>query len=102
MDKTNFIGYMNAIKRYNTESDELNKHIKAIAQGAFCEVGYNLLDVFTNLLSEAIGDEDEMVSWYVFDNDFGARGFKAGREGKLKRIKTLDELWTLIQDNKGE
>ena len=41
-------------------------------------------------------DEFEWISWYVFENDCGAKKMKAGYDGKLSKITTPRQLAKLI------
>lgn len=100
MTKESFITYMDSIRMFQAESDSLNSNLSAISPGAICEVGYKFLDDYIKLLSEAVGDEDDWIEWYVFENNMGKRGMKAGYGGKEKKITTLDQLWGLIQEGK--
>ena len=100
MDKQSFKKYMAEIKRFDTESNTLNDHFRAMTDGGFCEVGYWLQSSFCDLLSEALGDDEAWVSWYCFDNDFGAKKFEAKYDGKEKPIRNLDDLWRLINEGK--
>lgn len=100
MTKQSFPIYMKSIKQFLDESDSLNSNLSAISPGAICEVGFHFLDDYIKLLSEAVGDEDMWIDWYVFENDMGGRKLKAGYGGKLKQITNLDQLWDLIQEGK--
>ena len=100
MDKQSFKKYMAEIKRFDTESNTLNDHFRAMTQGGFCEVGYSLQSSYCGLLSEALGDSDEWIAWYCFENDFGAKKFEAKYDGKEKPIRNLDDLWRLINEGK--
>jgi hypothetical protein len=40
------------------------------------------------------------VSWFVWDNEFDKKRLGAGIDGKTKKIKTIDDLWNLIQESK--
>jgi hypothetical protein len=100
MDKASFTKYLNAIKKFNVEADSFNDHLKAISQGGFSEVGFDLLDSYVALLSEAVGDDGDWIAWYCFDNDFGARKLRAGYDGNEKPIRNVNDLWNLIQEGK--
>jgi len=59
---------------------------------------YNTFKLYTNFLSEKLGDEDGWLEWYIYDNDCGRRGFaaKASNWKKYKKIKNLKDLENLI------
>lgn len=102
MDKSTFEKCMAEIKKFNAEADEINGHIRAIAQGGWSEVGFSLLDAYCSLLSDAIGDKNEWIGWYCFDNDFGKKGLMAGYGMECKLIPTIDDLWELIEEGKSQ
>lgn len=100
MDKAKFSYYLNSIKKFNAESDEMNEHLSFIASGAICELGDSLLDDYMRLLSESVGDTQNWIYWFVFEDGFGANGYEAGYDGGTTPIKTVDDLWQLIEEGK--
>ena len=46
--------------------------------------------------AKLIGDEGEWLSWYVWENDCGRRGFEAGYDKNMTSIKTAAHLAKLI------
>lgn len=100
MTKNDFGKYMAALRQFNYELDCLNSHLNAIAPGAVCEIGGHFLDSYTKLLTEATGDTNDWISWFVWNNEFGGDGLEAGYDGKLKKIKTVSDLWNLIEEGK--
>jgi hypothetical protein len=101
MDKSAFNKYMGELKKFNAESTAFNDCARSMFQGGFSEVGFRLMSSYCDLLSEAIGDTFEWVAWYCFENDFGAKKWKAGYDGNEKPIRNLDDLWRLINEGKG-
>jgi hypothetical protein len=99
MDKARFIHYLDAIKRFNKESDEVNKHLSIALDGGHCDVGYAFLDDYIELLSESVGDNGDWIAWFCFDNEFGARKLTAGYDGNERPITNVHELWDLIQES---
>jgi hypothetical protein len=100
--KPQFIAKINEIKRFSGEIDILNAHLRAIAPGAICEFGGVFLDNYIRLLSEMVGDDDNWISWYVFDNDLGMRKMEAGYDGHVVKITSIDMLWKLIELSKAK
>lgn len=91
---------LNEIKEFNAEIDKLNEHLSAIAPGAVCDFGGMFLDAHIRLLSEYLGDTDEWISWWTFENDFGKKGMRAGYDGKAIKIDRISRLWDLIEEGK--
>lgn len=100
MDKTDFIRFMGDIAVFMDEMDSLNDHLSAIAPGSYSDIGGKFLDSYIKVLSGLVGDLDTWIDWFVFENGMGASGLKAGYDDKKKRIKTLDDLWWLIEEGK--
>ena len=100
MTKESFFIYMKSIRYFLAELDNLTKGVASIAPGGVCEVGGKFLDDYVALLSEAVGDEDNWINWYVFENEMGKRRLAAGYDGKDKKITNLDQLWGLIQEGR--
>jgi len=47
---------------------------------------------YIHLVAKQIGENDEGIEWFVYDNDCGAKGHEAGKEGgELKPIRTAED-----------
>ena len=49
------------------------------------------------LLSFTVGDKNDWIGWYVFDNEMGKRGMVAGFKDKLEKVDTVDKLYNVIK-----
>ena len=98
MDKAEFFDRMGDLAVFMDERDTLNDHIRAIAPGAYCEIGGRFIDSYIKLLSESVGDHDNWIEWFVFENDMGDRAMVAGYDDKETRIMNLNDLWALIEE----
>lgn len=56
-----------------------------------------LFDAYTSTLSVEVGDFDGWLEWYYAENDMGARGMKAGYDGQVIAIASLEDLYLLIE-----
>ena len=74
----------------------LNKELGLIPESPF----FNLVDdIFCFALDrvvDIIGDKGEWVDWFMWENDCGRNGLEAGEDGKMKKIKTVEQLVNLI------
>jgi hypothetical protein len=63
---------------------------------------WSLQGAYTAAVSKIVGDESEWLAWYASDNDMGDRGHEAcpGDGHKKRKIKTIVDLATLIQESK--
>jgi len=98
MDKAEFFDCMGDLAVFMDERDTLNDHIRAIAPGAYCEIGGRFIDSYIKLLSASVGDYDNWIEWFVFENDMGDRAMMAGYDDKETRIMNLNDLWALIEE----
>ena len=58
---------------------------------------WKMFDFATNTASVAVGDGVETVSWYIWDNDLGKKGYEHTLpDGKMKKIKSVDDLLDVI------
>lgn len=73
-----------------------------------CEVNDIMGKIFlqyTNLVAEKVGDKDNWLDWFLYDNDAGRNGFeaKASSWKEMRKIQTIENLLDLIEnksDNK--
>lgn len=46
------------------------------------------------LVAALIGDTENGLNWFIYENDCGAKGYEAGIDGDLRPIRTIDDyLW---------
>lgn len=109
MDKKEFLKYMENIKNIYTFMDELNglfrKHKMPGDQiwdsySLLMDDCISLLEKNLNLELDSVGDS--VLSWYIYENDFGKANKKMLWYGKEVSIKTFDDLWKQIQREKGD
>lgn len=64
------------------------------------EAAYSVFDSYTECLSEVIGDKDEWLVWYCWENNMGERKFGVYLDGEEKErpIESLEDLADLIWD----
>lgn len=59
------------------------------------DVIWGTFDAYTDVLAAQIGAGD-LMRWYQSENDWGRKGLLMGYGDKLRKIKTLNDLWWLI------
>lgn len=102
MNREQFVKIMSAIiERYNTLNTLYDKTVKLIGD---CDrmVESTNLEPIIDAVAEVVGDDSDWIYWYIFDNDCGKKDYKAFIDGKEFSVETLDNLWELIQNDKGE
>lgn len=56
---------------------------------------------YTKLISELIGDNNEWVDWFVYENDFGKKEMEFGYKDSITcKIKSIDDFIKLMEINK--
>jgi hypothetical protein len=65
--------------------DELLRFISPTGTNII-EYGSEFIDSFTWVVELALGDEYNWFSWFVFENDFGAKGLSIFIDGKETQI----------------
>lgn len=68
--------------------------------GALFLTVWNLFDAYTSTLAVEVGDFDDWLQWYQSETDMGKRSKAAGFDGKLRKIKTLENLFWLIEESR--
>jgi hypothetical protein len=69
-------------------------------EGPMFDAVWKLFDAYTGALTVEIGDASGWMEWYQLENDMGAKGMAAGYDGKLRKIKTLAHLYSLIAESR--
>ena len=68
--------------------------------GHFMESTYKVEGFLVEALAMLVDDKSDLLYWFVYENNFGEKGLKAGLENDMKTIKTLDDLKALIDGDK--
>lgn len=75
-----------------------------LALSKFCSTSYIYIDLadtleseYVKLIAQLIGDEAEWISWYIYENDFGANELVAGIDDEMMSIDTTEKLIRLIE-----
>jgi len=82
--------YKNLSKRCDAadEAGTLN------AEGNLFHAIWHLFDTMLRMV-----DQHDWISWYLFENDCGAKKMEAGHDGKLSKITTPRKLAELIVED---
>lgn len=75
--------------------DVLDKFFNVNVDGEFINAIYRSLEDYTSCVEKLTGyDENEWVSWYIFDNDCGKKGLLAND----KRITSVEDLVNILEE----
>ena len=63
----------------------------------------DLISNQVKIVATLIGDTNEGLQWFLYDNECGDKGYEAGiDEGETRKIKTIEDyLWLVDLDKEG-
>jgi hypothetical protein len=78
MEYNDFYEAIQSLKDFIEEQDKLDAVLKVISPTStgVCEFGNKFIDDYIRILEIALGDTNQWVSWFVFENDFGNKKFE--------------------------
>lgn len=59
---------------------------------------FEMEDFSIELVEEIVGDKAKWIEWFVYENDCGESEYEAGPQDNFKKIKTVDDLLELIEN----
>jgi hypothetical protein len=68
------IDSINKIIEFKKESDKITDKVYELfgnGENKVSDMTWELFDMYVDLLSSQLGDERNIISWYIFDNDMG-------------------------------
>jgi len=86
--------------KIDTMMEGIKSTIGLDPNGPLFDTVWRLFDGYTTALGAQIGDAGEWLAWFCMENDMGAKGMAAGYDGKLRKIKTLADLYWLIAESR--
>lgn len=105
--KEMFINYINQIEDLIQKTDTAGNTLDDLFEysGCFTEAISTLVDPYItmiiDILSQAVDDWEEWVSWYAFENSFGINCLMVQLNGKSMKVTSSEQLWDIIQQRKG-
>ena len=93
------------LKEYIQSVKELNKMIDGLKKAGI-ELSESMIDTIyapttfgAKAIEELINPNGfDWIEWFIWDNNFGENGLRAGNEEDFDQINNLDDLWRLIND----
>lgn len=92
-----------AVEAHKSVSDAFDKLEEALGvrvDSGFFNPYWKAMEALVGAVSIAVGDEQDWISWYIYDNEYGEKGLKAGYDGKLKKIGSIKAVVRLIEEGK--
>ena len=103
MDETILISVKKVIEAQKSVSeafDKLEEVLGVRSDSEFFNTYWKAIELCIEAVSIAVGDEQDWISWYIYDNEYGKKKMKAGYDGKLKKIGAIKDLVKLIEEGK--
>lgn len=94
MNKQQFKADMNELIKACAADDKLWEGIHDLFHGEIETWGCSLA---VDLMDRIYSPKDNWISWWVWENELGKGKRSAGYDGKIKAIKTIDDLIRLIE-----
>jgi hypothetical protein len=89
-----FYDMMDNIKKHQVEISRLNSGLSQIMnEDVYSGLGGKLLDNYIDLITFFFSDEEDLIAWFVFENEFGAQNLQKEVNGKLISINNEEELF---------
>jgi len=93
-NKEKIIEYLKRLeeRRTNLSSifDKLDEIIGCSVEGPLSDETWKAIDLSIEVLSEAIGMYPDDLYWFVYDNDFGNKGYSVEVDGKEYKIDSIE------------
>ena len=100
MDKIEFNNAMAALKAHTETKRVVSKGLEALCSDfTIIDFDYKFENAYIHLIELAMSDTSEWIDWFVYENDFGARGMEAGYDNALRPIATFDDLYILMAED---
>jgi len=104
MNKKQKLKLLSDWKRFHISSrnqySELRRIFGSEPENSITDLTCDLLEEYTKLVSEKLGDECGWLEWFAFENDLGKKGFLVTySDGKNSiRVKTIKDLLKVIEN----
>jgi hypothetical protein len=88
---------------YKKQEDSMQAIISALDISGYpaMNYGHELTDSYVEMLSEAVGDKDNWISYWLWECEMGKRKMAwSDQNGRDYSIKSIRSLWKTIQLNK--
>lgn len=95
-----FQSSMDNLKEFIKELEKLNDVLKVLSPSGtcICEIGHKFINDYVSVVETALGDKSNSVSWFVFENEFGAKRHSIGIEGSGEYIISNEkEFYEVLQ-----
>lgn len=84
-------------RHWQVQYDALNALTKCGPDAPITLAMGRMWDAYSNLIAREVGDENDWLDWYCWENDMGAKGLEVtSTSGKTIKVKTVAHLARVI------
>lgn len=97
-----FKSYMDEIKVFLKQIEKAEKVIETFTTYHISlNLGSSLLDKYIFIVEKLVNDSNEMIFWFVYDNNFGKKELQVYIKNKILSINSVKDLYNyfLIVNN---
>jgi len=86
------------LKRFMDKQDKLKAVLQVISPSGtgVVEFGNQFIDDYIDVVEQALGHEYDLVSWFIFDNEFGQKNMVVTLDGKKYVIASVRDIYDFI------
>ncbi len=98
MNLAQFERAVEKLQAHFKEREKLGELLRFISPSGtnIVEFGSEFIDTYIWAVELALNDECNWFAWFVFENNFGAKGLKVGINGKLTKITDAKTLYKTV------
>lgn len=99
------IALINEMLEHYKALNAIHDQIKAIfspePEAPYFDANWRMFDAYSRLVAKEVGDEADWLSWFIYENACGEKGFSAssGPGDMMIPIKTVEQLDTMMHWN---
>ena len=89
-----FKSYMDEIKVFLKQIEKAEKVIETFTNYHISlNLGSSLLDKYIFIVEKLVNDSNEMIFWFVYDNNFGKKELQVYIKNKILSINSVKDLY---------
>lgn len=87
------------LKKFFAEKEKLDNITKILTSNnlSSTEFGSRFIDDYISVIEIALGDKNNSVAWFVFDNDFGKKKLTITVQGIPHKITNEKKLYKILK-----
>jgi len=79
-------------------TEQFNALAGATSDSPLLLAAWEVFDAYVDQVSEKIGDKADWLTWFIWENECGARGFEVGMTGSHRKINSVEDFAALMEE----